>query len=399
MNATQKLSNERRIPLLDLGAQYSSIKREVGEAMARVLETSDFILGEELEAFEAEFASFCEAKHCIGVDSGLSALELVLRAWGIGPGDEVITAANTFIATALAISNAGATPVLVDVDPRTCNLDPEAIRSAITSKTRALIPVHLYGLPADMDAINAIAEQYDLAVLEDACQAHGARYKGRRAGSLAHAAAFSFYPGKNLGGYGDGGAIVTSDAALARQIRAMRNYGQQSKYVHWTKGFNRRLDTLQAAVLRVKLRHLDDWNAARDLHARNYRDLLFGSSVSLPYKPDHLESSWHLYVVRTPFRDAMKTHLDGLGISTGMHYPTPIHLQVAYADAGYRRGDFPITERLAGEILSLPMYAELDSHSIARIAEAVMSMPGVKRAPISLITPRHSAVEVVNAIR
>src|SRR6185437_3072061 len=226
MNTVHKLSEQHNIPLLDLSAQYSSIKREIDEAMARVVERSDFILGADVELFEAEFGEFCETKHCVSVDSGLSALELVLRAWGIGPGDEVITAANTFIATALAISNTGATPVLVDVDPHTNNIDPSAIRSAITSHTRAIIPVHLYGAPAEMDAINEIAAQYDLAVLEDACQAHGAKYKGRRAGSLGHAAAFSFYPGKNLGAYGDGGAIVTDDAALAAQLRTMRNYGQ-----------------------------------------------------------------------------------------------------------------------------------------------------------------------------
>jgi dTDP-4-amino-4,6-dideoxygalactose transaminase len=355
--------------------------------MTRVVEKSDFILGRELELFESEFAAFCGAKCCVGVDSGLSALELVLHAWGIGAGDEVITAANTFIATALAISSTGATPVLVDVDPHTHNIDPEAMRSAITPRTRAVVPVHLYGRPAEMDAINEIAAQYDVAVLEDACQAHGAKYKGRRAGSLGHAAGFSFYPGKNLGAYGDGGAIVTNDEALARQLRTMRNYGQSEKYIHGIRGSNRRLDTLQAAVLRVKLRHLDEWNKLRTQHASNYYDLLFGASVLLPQISDHMQSAWHLYVIRTPFRNAMRVRLSDHGIATGMHYPVPIHMQAAYADAGYRRGDFPITEKLADEILSLPMYAELTYCSMERIAAAVMSTPGIKRSPVSLVAP------------
>ena len=398
MNTLHKLSEQKSIPLLDLSAQYSSLKHEIDEAMARVIERSDFILGADVELFESEFANFCEAKHCVSVDSGLSALELVLRAWGIGPGDEVITAANTFIATALAISNTGATPVLVDVDPHTNNIDPAAIQNAITSHTRALIPVHLYGAPAEMDAINALAAQYDLAVLEDACQAHGARYKGRRAGSLGHAAAFSFYPGKNLGAYGDGGAIVTNDAALATQLRSMRNYGQQSKYVHCTKGFNRRLDTLQAAVLRVKLRHLDHWNAMRDHHARSYGELLFRSSVMLPHVLGYTRSAWHLYVIRSPFRDSIKAHLESRGIATGLHYPTPIHLQAAYADAGYRKGEFPVSERLANEVLSLPMYAELDQSSLERITEAVISAPGVKRAPIAPMWPSQAPLEVIHGV-
>lgn len=399
MSAMQMLSEQQRnVPLVDLSAQYVSIKQEISDAMDRVVQSSDFILGAELELFEAEFAAFCDAKHCVGVDSGLSALELVLRAWGIGPGDEVITAANTFIATALAVSNTGATPVLVDVDPRSCNIDPEAVGAAITPRTRAIIPVHLYGLPAEMDTINEIAADHGLAVLEDACQAHGARYKGKRAGSLAHAAAFSFYPGKNLGAYGDGGGIVTNDAALAAQLRLMRSYGQKTKYVHLNKGFNRRLDTLQAAILRVKLRYLDGWNAMRDRHARSYHDLLSGSSVGLPHRFERVESSWHLYVVRSPFRDKIKAHLDARGIAAGLHYPTPIHLQAAYADAGYRKGDFPVTERLADEVLSLPMYAELNRDSLERVADAVMSAPWVKHAPLSAVTPRPVSPELLRAI-
>ena len=333
------------------------------------------------------------------MDSGLSALELVLRAWGIGAGDEVITAANTFIATALAISNTGATPVLVDVDPHTFNIDPEAMRSAITARTKAVVPVHLYGAPAEMGAINEIAAQHDVAVLEDACQAHGARYKGRRVGSLGHAAAFSFYPGKNLGAYGDGGAIVTNDEALASQIRSMRNYGQREKYIHGIRGSNRRLDTLQAAVLRVKLRHLDEWNSLRSQHASDYRDQLFGASVFVPQVPDHVQSAWHLYVIRSPFRNAIRSRLGDHGIATGMHYPVPIHLQAAYADAGYRRGEFPVTERLADEVLSLPMYAELDHGSMERIVAAVISTPGVKRSLMSLAEPAYPPPRTVYGVQ
>ncbi len=399
MSAMQLLSGQRRnIPLLDLSAQYASIKQEVVEAMDRVIQASDFILGAELELFEAEFAAFCGTKHCVGVDSGLSALELVLRAWGIGPGDEVITAANTFIATALAISSTGATPVLVDVDPRSCNIDPDAVLAAITPRTRAIIPVHLYGLPAEMNAINEIAADYDLAVLEDACQAHGARYRGKRAGSLAHAAAFSFYPGKNLGAYGDGGGIVTNDAALAEHLRSMRNCGQKTKYVHLNKGFNHRLDTLQAAILRVKLRYLDMWNAMRDRHARSYHGLLSGSSIGLPHRFDGVESAWHLYVVRSPHRNQIRAHLDTRGIATQMHYPTPIHLQAAYADAGYRRGDFPVTERLSDEVLSLPMYAELDLRGLEQVADAVMSAPGVRREPLPVLPGRPVSTGVLRAV-
>lgn len=398
MSAMQVLPDRREIPLLDLSAQYVSIKHEIDNAIARVVSTSDFILGEELGLFESEFAAFCGVRHCVGVDSGLSALELVLRAWGLGPGDEVITAANTFIATALAISSTGATPVLVDVDSRSCNIDPDAVRAAITSRTRAIVPVHLYGLPAEMDTIHEIAAEHGLAVLEDACQAHGARYKGKRTGSLGHAAAFSFYPGKNLGAYGDGGAIVTDDGALATQLRSMRNYGQKAKYVHSNKGYNRRLDTIQAAILRVKLRYLDGWNALRNRHSQAYSELLWGASVGLPHRWEGLESAWHLYVVRSPFRDQMKAHLAARGIASGLHYPTPIHLQAAYADAGYRKGDFPVTERLSEQILSLPMYPELDRGSLERIAEAVLSTPGVKHAPLQVLTPRPLAPGALRAI-
>jgi dTDP-4-amino-4,6-dideoxygalactose transaminase len=377
MSATHIRTLEPPVPLLDLGAQYSSLKAEIDDAISRVLRTSDFILGGELDLFEAEFATFCEAKYCVGVDSGLSALELALRALDIGPGDEVITPANTFIATALAISNAGAVAVLVEVDAETRNIDPAALRSAITTRTRAIIPVHLYGRPADMDRIGEIAAQYGLAIVEDACQAHGARYKGKRVGSFGNAAAFSFYPGKNLGAYGDGGAVVTSDYALAERLRRMRNYGQKKKYVHVEKGFNRRLDTLQAAILRVKLRHLDEWNSRRRQHARRYAELLNDTPVVLPQQRSDEELVWHLYVVRAQQRDALKAHLESRGVMAGLHYPTPIHLQPAYSVDGYRKGDFPVCEQLAQEILSLPMYAELTPDKLMRVAEAVMSSPNL----------------------
>lgn len=380
MGATPIRTEQLRVPLLDLEAQYASLRAEIDESISRVLRSSDFILGGELDAFEDEFAEFCEAKYCVGVDSGLSALELTLRALGIGPGDEVITAANTFIATALAVSNAGARPVLVDVDPETSNIDPDAVREVITERTRAIIPVHLYGRPVEMDRISEIAARYGLLVVEDACQAHGARYKGKRVGSFGSAAAFSFYPGKNLGAYGDGGAVVTSDSAIAERLRRMRNYGQKKKYVHVEKGFNRRLDTLQAAILRVKLRHLDEWNAMRGQHARHYAVLLRDTPLVLPRQGQDEEPVWHLYVVRSPHRDALKGHMESMGVTTGLHYPTPIHLQPAYSDAGYRRGDFPVCERLAREILSLPMHPELTPKMLLRVAEAVISCPSLQRA-------------------
>lgn len=365
----------QRIPFVDLAAQYKSIEEEVNRGIQEVLRGTDFILGHDVAAFEEEFAAFCGVRYAVSVDSGTSALELLLRAHGIGPGDEVITAANTFIATAFAISYTGATPVLVDVDPDTYNLDPALIEGAITSRTRAIMPVHLYGQPADMDAISAIAARHGLLVFEDACQAHGALYRGARAGSLADGAAFSFYPGKNLGAYGDGGLVVTNDPAITNKLQLLRNYGQPEKYHHEVQGYNRRLDTLQAAVLRVKLRYLDEWNQARRNHASLYSRLL-GDAVVVPVEADHARSVWHLYVVRTDKRDALRAELTREGVSTGIHYPIPIHLQPAYRDLGYKRGDFPVTEKYADEILSLPMYAELTPDEIEFVAEAVHRFAG-----------------------
>ena len=359
------------IPFVDLRAQYRQIQNEVDPAVLAVMQRGDFILGGAVTEFEKAFAAYCGARYCIGVDSGYSALELIIRAYDIGPGDEVITAANTFIATTLGISNAGATPVLVDCDPETYNIDVNKIEAAITPRTKAIMPVHLYGQPADMDTIRAIARKHNLYVLEDAAQASGARYKGRMAGSLGDAAAFSFYPGKNLGAYSDGGAVTTNDADIAEKIRLLRNIGQKVKYFHEIKGFNNRLDTMQAAVLGVKLPYLNDWNASRRRAAATYADLLVDLPIITPTTADYAEHIFHLYVVRVSDREALMEHLKKAGIATGLHYPIPIHLQPAYAELGYKRGDFPITEAYAETIVSLPIFPELDDEKVAYVANAI----------------------------
>ena len=384
-------TRESQVPFVDLAAQYRAIEGEISEAVSKVLREGDFILGREVSLFEEEFAAFCEAKWAVGVDSGTSALELALRAYEIGPGDEVITAANTFIASALAISHAGATPVLVDVDADTYTIDVAAIEKAITPRTKAIIPIHLYGHPADMDPILQLAQRHSLVVIEDACQAHGARYKGKRTGSLGHAAAFSFYPGKNLGAYGDGGAVVTSDAAVAKRLGMLRNYGQKEKYQHMFRGFNRRLDTLQAAVLRTKLKRLDEWNEARRQHAKSYSRLLAQSAFIVPRASAVCESVWHLYVIRINQRDALKEHLATRGISVGIHYPIPIHLQPAYRDLGHQPGDFPVTEEYSRQILSLPMYAELTPDILRRVAETASEFAVTTRPPATWSMTQPSA--------
>jgi len=361
----------QQVPLLDLFAQYQTITPEIDQAISSVLRGSDFILGQGVSLFEQEFAAYCQAGFAVGVDSGTSALELVLRGLRVGPGDEVITVANSYIASALAISHTGATPVLVDGDAKTHTISIPAIENAISPRTRAIIPVHLYGQAADMDPILEIARKYGLFVVEDACQAHGATYKERRVGSIGNAAAFSFYPGKNLGAYGDAGAVVTNDEGLARTLQQLRNYGQTEKYKHQIKGYNRRLDTLQAAVLRVKLAHLDTWNAARRRHAAFYKACLDGAEVGVPHEASYGSSVWHLFVIQTARRDELKTHLAQRGITAGMHYPVPIHLQPAYADLGYKRGDFPVAEKCAQQCLSLPMYAELSDSIIQYVADQV----------------------------
>jgi dTDP-4-amino-4,6-dideoxygalactose transaminase len=371
-----------RVPFVDLRAQHAPIRQELDQAIQGVVDHADFICGEELERFEEEFAAFCGAAHAVGVDSGLSALELILRAYGIGPGDEVILPANTFIATATPVSFVGATPVLVDVDPLTYNIDVERIEAAITSRTRAIMPVHLYGLPAEMDTILQLADKHSLLVIEDACQAHGARYKGRRCGSMGHAAAFSFYPSKNLGGFGDGGMVVTNEADIAEQIRAMRNYGQKRKYRHEFAPYNHRLDTLQAAVLRVKLRYLDEWNEQRRRVAAMYGELLAGSGIGLPVESPNTTHIYHLYVIRAPERDALLARLQEREIGVGIHYPIPIHLQPFYASGGFRHGQLPVTESLCRDILSLPMFPSMTAQQVRYVAEQLLEFsfrPGVVR--------------------
>lgn len=359
------------IPFVDLRAQYASIRDEVDAAMTAVLGRGDFILGQDVRLFEQEFAAYCGATHCLGVASGTDALRLALQACGIGRGDEVITTAHTFIATVLAIVEAGATPVLVDCDPTYGLIDVAQIEAAITPRTRAIMPVHLYGQPADMDPILQLAYTHGLRVIEDACQAHGATYKGRRCGSIGDIAAFSFYPGKNLGAYGDGGAVTTGCDELADKVMLLRNYGQRVKYEHLEKGGNSRLDSLQAAVLRVKLRHLDVWNEGRRRAARAYDVALASTGLGLPQVAPWGTHVFHLYVVRTSQRSAAQQALDGAGAQHGIHYPIPVHRQAAMADLGYGPGAFPVAESLAPEILSLPMFPELTEAQVARVAAAL----------------------------
>jgi len=361
-----------RIPLVDLKAQYATIKKEIDAAITRVLESCSFVGGNELERFEERFAAFCEAKHSIGVGNGTDALFLALRALGIGPGDEVIVPAFTFIATAEAVSATGARPVFADVDEETATLDPEALKAAITARTAAIIPVHLYGRAAAMEPILEIAQQHGLAVIEDAAQAHGARYQGRRVGSFGVAACFSFYPGKNLGCYGDGGAVVTNDEALARKVRMLRDHGRVQKYVHEMEGYNSRLDNIQAAVLNVKLDHLEEWNRKREKIAGKYRDLLTDlPEVELLAPAQPFEHVYHLFVIRIKSRDDLKQKMVEKGVGVGIHYPLPLHLQPAYRKQGYGEGDFPISERLAREVLSLPIYPELTDDQQRHVVEVL----------------------------
>jgi dTDP-4-amino-4,6-dideoxygalactose transaminase len=364
------------IPIVDLRAQHASIAEDVERAVRTVMEKGDFILGHDVETFEAEFACYCEVSHAVGVDSGLSALELGMRALGIGPGDEVITPANSFIASSSAISFVGAIPVWVDVDPDTHCIDVGAARRAIGSRTRAIMAVHLYGHPAEMDQVRQLAQEYGVKVVEDACQAHGARYRGRRAGSLGDFAAFSFYPAKNLGAYGDAGILTTNDEAIAESVRVMRNYGQRRKYDHATLAWNRRLDTIQAAVLRVKLRHLDGWNQARRKHAGLYSRLLGGTGLTLPVTRPGVEHVFHQYVLQVPDRDRLMSELARRGIGTGVHYPVPIHLQEAYSAEGPGPGSFPVTEAAAQHLVSLPMFPELRPDQVERVAEEVIDVIG-----------------------
>jgi dTDP-4-amino-4,6-dideoxygalactose transaminase len=384
----------RCVPLVDLGAQQAAIAWELREALDTVAERSDWILGRDLEVFEREFAEYCESAYAVGVDSGLSALELILRALGIGPGDEVVTAANTFVATVFAISHVGATPVLVDVDPSNYTVDTTAVEMAITKRTRALIPVHLYGQPADMDSINAIARRNGLWVIEDACQAHGARYKGQRVGSLGDAAAFSFYPAKNLGAHGDGGMVVTSSSWLRDRLSVLRNYGQRAKNDHIAIGYNRRLDTLQAAILRVKLRHLDRWNESRRAVAALYSELL-PDEVVKPLVGSDVEPVWHIFAIQADERDRLAAFLNEKGIRTGIHYPLPVHRQAAFIELGYESEVYPAAEAASRRLLSLPMYPELSPANVRYVAAAVSDFCHSTRPPKKRVAD-DTSIRVVN---
>lgn len=362
----------QQIPLVDLKAQFQPLREEILAAIAGVLDGMQLFLGPQQRAFEEEFARYCGVADAIGMSNGTDAIELALRALGVGPGDEVITQPNSFIATGEAISATGATPIFADVDPVTSTLDPALLEQAITPRTKAIIPVHLYGRPADMHGILAVARPRGIAVIEDACQAHGASLAGQRCGSMGDLACFSFYFSKNLGAYGEGGAVTTNNRELAERVRLYRDHGSRIRYEHEVIGRNARLDEMQAAILRIKLRHLDAWNAARRERAAALSAALAGTSVQLPEPGgDEVYEIFHLYVVRHPERDRLKAFLGERGIGTGIHYPKPIHLQPAYASLGHQPGSFPITERLAGEILSLPMYAELTDAQIEYIADAV----------------------------
>ncbi len=359
------------IPLVDLRKQYAPLKTEILSGIERVLDGMHLFLGENVQALEREFAQFCGARHGIGVSDGTAALHIILRAMGIGPGAEVITVSHTFIATAEAILLAGARPVFVDIDPNTYLMDVEQIKSRITPRTRAVLPVHLYGQTVDMDPLLELAAQYGLKVIEDACQAHGAEYKGRRAGSLGDAAAFSFYFSKNLGAYGEGGFITTNNDELARRMRMIRDHGSERRYYHDLVGFNGRLDEIQAVALRAKLPHLAGWNEQRRSHAARYRQLLEDTPLTTPAVRPECQPVYHLYVVRAPQRDELQAWLKSRGVSSGIHYPVPIHLQTAMGSLDFKAGDLPVTERVAGEILSLPMYAELTAGEVEYIAASV----------------------------
>ncbi len=364
------------IPFVDLQTQYLSLRDEVIAKVDDIFRRGAFILGDEVGVFERDFAKFSGVKNCVGVATGCDALLWALKALDIGPGDEVIAPANTFIATVLAITAAGATPVLVDCCEDDFNIDPAAVERAVTKKTRAIIPVHLYGQPARMDEIIAIARRHGLKIVEDAAQAHGATYRGRPCGSFGDANGFSFYPGKNLGAYGDGGAVTTDSPEIAERVRQFRNYGQSKKYHHEVAGWNSRLDTVQAAILSAKLQRLPAWNEARRRHADRYREKLSGLPVVTPRERAECRHIYHLFVIRTQRRDELLAFLDGRGISCGIHYPIPIHLQRAYANLNLARGAFPVTEKLAGEILSLPMFPELSDAQIDHVCGSIAEFFG-----------------------
>jgi dTDP-4-amino-4,6-dideoxygalactose transaminase len=357
------------IPFLDLQEQYRQIKPGIDAAITRVIDSAQFVLGPEVAAFEENFADHCNTRYCIALNSGTSALHLALLAAGVGPGDEVITVSMTFVATTAAILYCGAKPVFVDVDPETWTMDPNLIEAAITPRTKAILPVHLHGLMTDMDPVIEIARRNELFVIEDAAQSHGAEYKGRRAGSIGDIGCFSFYPGKNLGAYGEGGAVVTNNAELARRVALLRDWGQESKYQHVVAGYNYRMDAIQAAVLKVKMDYIETWTEGRRYVAAQYDRLLANGPFRWPASPKHSRHVYHVYAIRAVDRDRAKMALDAAGIGTSIHYPIPVHLQKAYADLGYRKGDFPVTEAAADQFLSLPIYAELQTDQVVAVVQ------------------------------
>jgi dTDP-4-amino-4,6-dideoxygalactose transaminase len=359
------------VPFVDLRLQYRTLKEEILAAVDHVFETGQFVLGQEVATFEKEFASYVGAKHAVAVNTGTSGLHLALLAAGVGPGDEVITVPFTFVATVAAIRYTGATPVFVDIDLDSYTMDPEQVEKVITPRTKAICPVHLYGQAADLDPVLEIARNHGLKIIEDACQAHGTDYKGRRVGAIGDIGAFSFYPGKNLGAYGEGGMAVTNDDEAARVMRMLRDWGAEKKYYHQLRGFNYRMDGVQGAILRVKLRYLEQWTEARRSHARSDGELLAGTGVVLPPEMPYSRHVYHVYAVRTPNRDALQQTLQDEGIQTGIHYPIPVHLQEAHADLGYRAGDFPRSEQAANEVLSLPMFPEMTFTQMEAVASAV----------------------------
>ncbi|MFF0951753.1 DegT/DnrJ/EryC1/StrS family aminotransferase [Rhizobium leguminosarum] len=360
------------IPFLDIKAQYQSIKGEIDAAVLGVLASGQYVLGDEVARFEQEFADYCNVKHAIAVNTGTSALHLALLAAGVGHGDEVITVPFTFVATVSAICYTGARPVFVDVEPVTLTMDPAEVEAKITPRTKAIVPVHLYGQMADMDAIKAIADRHGIPVIEDACQAHGAQYKGHRAASIGLSGCFSFYPGKNLGACGEGGIVVTDDDDQAKTMRMLRDWGQEQRYHHLLKGFNYRMDAIQGAILRVKLGHLEDWTEARRSHARRYSSLLAGlTDLTIPVEAADRRHVYHVYAIRSRDRDGLQRLLSAEGIPSGLHYPIPVHLQKAHADLGYQAGDFPVSEAAAREVLSLPIYPEMPVRHVDQVAAAL----------------------------
>jgi len=360
------------VPFLDLKAQYKQIEQDVLPMMSKTMVNGAFVGGPQVSDFETEFAKFCDSKYCVGLNSGTDALRFALMATDVGSGNEVITVPNTFIATTEAISQVGATPVFVDIYPDTCNMDVSRIEGKITEKTKAIIPVHLYGQPADIEPILEIAQKHGIHVIEDACQAHGALYKGRKAGSMGAVGCFSFYPGKNLGAYGEGGAIVTQNEDIANKIRMIIDHGQEKKYFHQMEGYNGRLDAIQAGVLRIKLKRLDNWNQSRRENAAHYNEVLSEiAGVTIPVEADFARSVYHLYVILVDKREKLQDFLNFRDIATGLHYPLPLHLQQAYIHLGYKEGDFPATEEVAGRLLSLPMFPELTHEQIEYVASSI----------------------------